>query len=367
MKKIKLIVVLCLAFVLSSCSISTKGTAANDGGVFISANSGETWRQMSLIPTISGTPGSIANTDVSKLVIDPGDSSAIYLASIDNGLYYTYNITRGWNKVLALPSSSTVNAVAVDNKNKCTYFAALENKLFRTSDCGRNFVQTYFDNNTGVGVTAVAIDHYNSSNVYLGTSRGDVLRSLDGGNTWRAIQRLNDGVKEILINPKDSRTVFVATVKNGMYKFNSSGGASLEELEQYKNRFDNTNWTDYGSELKEFSLGVNFKSLVYSHSDGSILLATDKVIVRSFDDGRSWLKLSLLTPEKDSAINAVAVNPQNADEIFYVTNTSFFRSVDGGNSWSVRQLPSSRIASSILIDFNNPNIIYIGIAKPPKK
>jgi photosystem II stability/assembly factor-like uncharacterized protein len=367
MKKIKLIVIICFAFILSSCSLGDSGVAANDGGVFVSTNSGESWRQMALIPTISGTPGSIANIDVNGLTIDPSDSSAVYMASVENGLYYTYNVTRGWNKVSSLPSGVTINSVAVDNNNKCRYFVAAENKLFRTIDCGRTFAQTYFDNNTGVNVTAVAVDHYNSNNIYLGTSRGDILRSLDGGNTWRAIQRLKDGAKEILVSPKDSRTVFVATTRNGMYKFNASGGASLEELEEYRNKFDNTNWTDYGSELKEFSLGVNFKSLAYSYADDSILLATDKVIIRSYDDGRSWTKLSLLTPEEDSTINAVAVNPKNADELFYVTNTSFFRSLDGGDSWSVKQLPTTRIANSVLVDFNNPNVIYIGIAKPPKK
>ena len=75
-------------------------------------------------------------------------------------------------------------------------------------------------------------------------------------------------------------------------------------------------------------MGVNFKDLIYSYSDGSLFLATDKVIVRSFDEGQSWTKLSLLTPESDSSINAIAVNPQNSDEIFYVTNTSFYRSFD---------------------------------------
>ena len=113
-------------------------------------------------------------------------------------------------------------------------------------------------------------------------------------------------------------------------------------------------------------MGVNFKDLIYSYSDGSLFLATDKVIVRSFDEGQSWTKLSLLTPESDSSINAIAVNPQNSDEIFYVTNTSFYRSFDGGNTWNVKKLPTTRPGNSLLIDFNNSSIIYMGIKKLKK-
>ncbi len=364
MKKTKLILIILPFVFLSACSLNvkTKGVGVMDGGVYISGNKGETWKHVPQIPTISGAPGSIASVDINKMLIDPNDSAAVYLATIDNGLYYTYNVGRGWNKALPLPSV-TVNDVAVSYKNKCTVFVSLENKLYRSDDCSRSFDQVYFDNNQGVSVMAVALDHYNPQIVYIGTSRGDILRSMDGGNSWRAIQRLNDGVKKILVNPKDSRLVFVATVKSGVYRFNSAGGASLEELEQYKNQFDNTNWTDYGKELKEFSLGVNFKDLIYSYADNSLFLATDKVILRSFDEGQSWTKLSLLTPEADSSINAIAVNPQNADEIFYVTNTSFFRSFDGGNTWNVRKLPTSRAGNNLLIDFNNPSIIYMGIKK----
>ena len=368
MKNIKFLVLFLVIFLFSSCAINirTKGGGVIDGGVFASLNKGETWRHVSSIPTISGTPASIANIDVNKLIIDPSDSAAVYMATVNDGLYYTYNIGRGWNKVLSLPGSSTVNDLVIDSKNKCIIFVALENKLYKSVDCNRNFDQIYYDNNTTVGVMAVAIDHYNSNIIYIGTSRGDILRSMDSGNTWRAIQRLNDGIRTILVNPKDSRSVFIATSKNGVYRFNSSGGASLEELEQYRNQFDNNNWTDYNKELKEFALGVNFKALVYSYSDGSIFLATDKVIIRSFDEGQSWTKLNLLTPEKDSSINFLAVNPQNADEIFYVTNTSFYRSFDSGNTWNVRKLPSTRLASSLLIDFNNPSVIYIGFLKPKK-
>lgn len=365
MKNIKIVSVLIVVFLLSACSLNvkTKGIGANDGGVFVSNDKGDVWRQMPYIPTISGSPGLISNIDIDKMIMDPGDSTAVYLATVKDGLYFTYNIGRGWNKVLSLPGDVAINDLAISQANKCGLFVALENKLYKSDDCGRSFIQTYYDNNQNVMVSAVVVDHYNTSNVYIGTSRGDVLRSLDGGVSWKVIQRLNDGVRKIIINPKDSRSVFVATNKNGVFSFNPSGGASIGELEEFRNQFDGSNWIDYSKELQEFNLGINFKDLIFSPEDESILLATDKVILRSFDGGKSWIRLSLLTPEADSFINALAVNPKNGREIYYVTNTSFYRSYDGGETWTVRQLPTTRIGSSLLIDFNNPEIIYLGIKR----
>lgn len=349
--------------VLGACSVNvkTKDGSATDGGVFVTNTKGDVWRQMPYVPTVNGVDA-ISNTNITRMYMDPSDSGAVYLATEKNGLYSTYNVARGWGKVYALPDKA-VNDMAIDAKDKCTIFVAMENKLYKSVDCSRSFSEVYFDNNVGVFVTSVAVDHYNSQNVYIGTSRGDILRSLDGGFSWRAIQRLNDSIKKILINPQDSRSIFVATIRNGIYRFNSNGGASLEQLEEYRNTFDNTNWTDYNASLKEFNLGINFKDLIFSAQDNSLLLATDKVILRSYDEGQSWVKLPLLTPEADSTINSVAVNPKDSKEIFYVTDTSFYRSIDGGDNWSVKKLPTTRSGSHLLIDFNNPDIMYMSIIK----
>lgn len=362
-KKWQILMIIPAILLLGACSVNvkTKDGSSTDGGVFVTNSKGDLWRQMPYIPTVSGAEN-LMNTNISQMYMDPSDSGAVYLATEKNGLYYTYNVARGWSKVYSLPERA-VNDLAIDKNNKCVFFVAMDNKLYKTIDCGRTFSENYYDNNIGVFVTAVAVDHYNSQNVFIGTSRGDIMRSLDGGLSWRAIQRLSDSVKKILINPQDSRSIFVATTRNGIYRFNSNGGASLEQLEEYRNKFDNTNWTDYNGSLKEFNLGINFKDLIFSPADNSLLLATDKVILRSYDEGLSWVRLSLLTPESDSTINSIAINPKDAKELFYVTNTSFYRSVDNGDNWSVKKLPSTRSASYLLIDHKTPEVMYLSFKK----
>jgi photosystem II stability/assembly factor-like uncharacterized protein len=290
--------------------------------------------------------------------MDPQDSRAIYLASVDNGLYYTYNITDGWQFVSSLPQA-TVNDIKVDPKSKCIIYAAIANRVYRSSDCSRTWSQIYFDNNTGIVVNTIVIDQYNTSNIYIGTSRGEIIKSIDSGSSWRTIQRLTDGVSHLMISPLDSRLIFVATSKNNIFSFTSNTNTNPANSADLEANFLVENWTDLNEVLKNFDLGSNFKDISIN-PDGTMFIATSKVILRSKDNGFTWDNVNLIQPEKDAVINALAVDPQNSNNIYYITNTTFFRSSDGGATWTTKKLPTKRSGQELLIDFKNPNMIYLG-------
>jgi hypothetical protein len=60
------------------------------------------------------------------------------------------------------------------------------------------------------------------------------------------------------------------------------------------------------------------------------------------------------------------VNPKNANEIYYATPLTFYKSVDGGTKWETRKLPSTREPATLVIDPAAPNVFYLGFA-PLKK
>lgn len=366
MRYLKLLILLLALSVLSSaCTLSLNSdgvSSSGDGGVWLSGDKGVNWRQVSLIPSVSGRPGSLANIDISMLSVDPQDSSAIYLGTVNKGLYYTYNVNDGWQKMSEL-GEGTINDVKVDPNTKCNLFVAITNRLYRSLNCGRDWQQVYFDNNPGVNVTTIAIDHYNSENIYIGTSRGDIIKSIDRGSSWRTIQRIDDNIARIIISPQDSRLLFVASLKNNIYSFYSNSVTVPGNSVNIDDNFAVDNWQDLGLVLKDFNLGSNFRDIVISPSDDSLFLASEKAIVRSPDQGLTWENIKLLTPEKDAIINAMAINPKNSKEIYYVTNTTFFSSLDGGISWTTKKLNTSRVGWELLVDFNNPKNIYLGTKK----
>ena len=366
-KKFKLLALLFGILLLSACSITTKssgGTGA-DSSVFLSIDSGKTWRSVVNVPSVNGQPGSIADLDVNVLRMDPQDNLAVYLASVDAGLYYTYKVTEGWNKVAGLPTA-TIRDVKIDPKNKCIIYAALANRLYRSADCARTWTQVYFDNNAGVSVNTIAIDHYNTRNLYIGTSRGEIIKTIDSGESWRTIKRLNEGWARLIVSPKDSRLIFAASVTNNIYSFISNTNTNPANSEDLDQNFLVDSWTDLNDVLKDFKLGNKFKDLIITSQDGIIYLATDRLILRSPDNGITWENIKLIQPEKDLVINAVAVNPKDPKDLYYVTNTTLFRSTDSGTTWTTNKLPTARAGRSLLVDFKSPNNIYLGTIKIKK-
>ncbi len=364
MKKISLIIaILALSVLLSACSISLTSSGrksqAAEAGVFVSVNRGDTWKNMSLIPTITGKPGSLSQVSIRTIEVDPSDSQALYLATYEQGLFYTHNLNDGWQRASGL-TRNTINDVAVDPQDKCNIYAAIGNRVYASQDCARSWEQVYFDNNPGVIVTKIVIDHYNPQNLYIATSRGEVIKSIDQGFAWRTIYRFDEGVSHLTMSPQDSRLLFVGTVKNKLYSFKSNSITFPEFSEEVEINFDIEDFMDLNPEIKDFKLG-NFRELVICPEDDMVYLIALQKILRSADHGLTWEEVNIIPPEKDAIINAFALNPQNSQEIYYVTNTTFFRSLDGGVSWNNKRLPTTAAGWSLLVNPENSNIVYLGI------
>jgi|GEM_PF-171562 len=358
-----------LVLIISACSISTTSLSGStssssvpadkDASVFLTTDRGDTWRIMTGIANASNKGDNITSANVNLMTMDPEDSLAIYLATFNNGLYYTYNITNGWNKVNGL-TDGTVNDVKVDPKNKCIIYASATNRLFRSNDCARTWKQVYYDNNTSVSVNTIAIDQFDTNIIYIGTSRGEIIKSDNSGEAWQTIQRLDDGIARLIISPLDSHLIFLATAKNQIFSFSpiSSSDSSLPVGTNGNSLVGN--WTDLNKVLADYNLGSSFKDFIICGQDGVMFIATNNMILRSPDNGITWESIKLIQPEKDAVINALAVNPKNSQEIYYVTNTTFFRSSDGGLTWTTKKLPTKRAGRELLIDFNNPGVMYLG-------
>jgi len=338
---------------ISGCSISfkTKNSNLNDAGVYKTKTKGDKWAQMVLIPTVSGRPKNIGGINVNVLVMDPSDNKTIYWGSEDNGLFYTYDGARSWQLASSL-GKKTINAVAVDPNSKCIIYAAANNEVYKSTDCSRSWSAVYFDNSEKTQIKAIAIDHYDSANVYIGTSRGEIIKSQDRGGTWRVIKRFKNEIMSIIISPSDSRNIFVATKSKGIFR-----------------SFDNGDtWESLKEELKEFKSSTSFRDLVVlGGTPGYIFLATDYGLLKSSDNGDSWSKIELITPPKKAKVNAIAVNHKNIKEIYYVTNTTFYRSLDGGENWTTKQLPTAGKGWKLIIDPEDSSVIYMGVKKVGKR
>jgi photosystem II stability/assembly factor-like uncharacterized protein len=353
MKKTKLLILIIFCFslslVLSGCvtiqTDSSTNTNRLDGGVFKTVDRGTLWQQKVLIPTTTGRPGYIAALDAASMVMDPGDENTIYFGSVGAGLFYTNNQGDSWNQV-GLLGDSTIRAIAVDPYNKCTIYVSIGNKVYKTTDCSRTWSPVYVDNEVTATVDAITIDQYNNANVYIGISRGDIDKTTDYGDSWQNIYRTKDKIKKIIFDQNNSKVLYVLTKDNGVYRTTDEG----------------VNWTQINDQLNQAKIGNAVNELIsIKGQSGLIYVATEQGLAYSKDLGETWQKIQIITPQDKSSINDMVMNYGDTKEIYYVTNTTFYRSIDGGASWTTIKLPTSRAGNILVLDPKTPNIIYLGL------
>jgi len=337
----------CLALMGVGCIKFTSGPTGETGGVWKTADQGETWEQKVKFPTAQGV-GEIGQVNIKTIAVDPSDHLAIYAGTTADGLIYSYDGAETWNSAKQL-DTGPVAAIAVDPGDKCTLYAATRNKIYKSEDCSRTFEQVYYETRTDVDITAIEVDWYNHSVVYAGTSDGDLLKSTDAGASWSAVHRFDGDVNDFLVDPFDSRVLYVATENKGLWKSADSGES----------------WNDFDAELRDFKNSRDIYFIVADKtSQNTIIIATKYGLIRSYDGGDNWSEIELVTPPGTATITALAINPREGKEIFYTTKGAFYKSLDSGTSWVTKKIPAvERSASALAIDTENAKVIYLGVAE----
>jgi photosystem II stability/assembly factor-like uncharacterized protein len=354
---LKILTLAGLALLTSGCVLfpvtsNKAATSKADGGVWRSADGGKTFAQAGDVLTVKGKVSTINNLGILKLTLDPSDSATIYGATEANGLIYSLDGGNSWSQFEAL-KQGYVRAVAVDPFNKCVVFVLIDNKLYKTENCGRDFTNIYYHQKATVILTALAVDHKNSKIVYVGTSEGEILKSTDGGNTWLTVRRqAGDKIIDILVDLSNNRIIYVGTTKSGILKSLDAG----------------QNWTSLGAGLASYVGSHEYKQLIPDPATPNGLIFISKFgLLRTVDGGDSWQVIELLPNAKKTSILAVAVNPKSSAEFYYATASSLVKTSDGGVKWSSKKMPfSTRLTTGIFISSENPNIVYLTTA-PIKK
>lgn len=352
-KKSLVLFLLSVVIIAGGCTVNVgKGGTAKtgDGGVWRSDDAGKVWAQKVSVPTTTGKPGSIANVQVRRMVFDPQDYNAVYLVTEGDGIIYTYDGGDNWRQIEALSKAKT-RGLAVDPKNKCILYVTVENKLFKSIDCGRTWNNPYFHQNNQTVLTDVAVDYNNSLVIYLAASSGEILKSINGGTSWQQAYKTKGAFLDVVLNPKDSKVIYAATAKNGLYKTIDAGKT----------------WISPSDGLKSYSNANEYKTLLIDKNNpDTVFLVTLYSIFKSIDGGTIWEQVKLLPGSQTVSIFSAALNPKNSNELYYATRSAFLKSSDGGVTWLSTKLPFSKIANRILVNPDKTNVIYVGTVNPTK-
>lgn len=320
----------------------TPGAKGTDGGVLRSVDRGTTWQSKSSVATV-GAAKSFAGNDVTTIAFDPSDKKAVY-AGTEAGLFFSYDGGESWQGASSL-GGVAVTAVAVSPSEKCVVYVGTGNRVMRTRDCSRTWENVYFDPRPDTRVTSVKIDRLNPATVFAATNKGDFLKSSDGGASWSPIHRFDTEVRQVLMAAADPRVMYAATKGKGLWKTTDGGAA----------------WTDLSAGMGEFAGALDNMILAEDAARGdSLVIASNYGLLRTIDGGATFQPLTLLTPSGSTVIYSLAVSPKDSSFIAYGTVNTLYRSIDGGSKWTTTKMPTTRAATTLLIDPANDATIFMG-------
>ncbi len=369
-RKISFLVLALAAVLFMGQGCITFQKSASEGGFLRSPDRGVTWEKKGGVLSL-GDAQTLAKVNVLGIESDPSDANTLYLTT-SSGVFSTYNGGESWQRLQGL-GSAVVKNIAVDPKDKCNLFAAVGKQMYKSTDCGRSFGKPVYDDPRADNlINDIEVDSFNSKIVYAGTAKGDVLKSLDGGTSLKIIKRFDNEVIQLAIDQKnDTRIVYAGTKNKGVWRTADAGGT----------------WESSEKALQKFSGAMEFRSMVY-HKDRLILATkygllkatmgdvplffltdTDKVseVVSTgtitATGWANWEPLNLLTAPGTAVISALAINPKNADEIYYGAESTLYHTKDGGATWVAAELPIPSRATALGVNPEKADIVYLGLTQ----
>lgn len=182
---------------------STSGTPSGAYDVFRSTDAGTSW-----------FPAGFESSFIGQVVVDPRNPATVY-TGIDHtygarngGVFKSTDAGRHWART-GLVSFATVNPLAVDPESSAIVYALYGAGLLKSTDGGA----TWRAMNAGLplgGVSPLLFDPLDSHRLYA--SAGQLFTSTDGGANWNAFaSELPTSILALAIDPSTGSTLYAGT------------------------------------------------------------------------------------------------------------------------------------------------------------
>jgi photosystem II stability/assembly factor-like uncharacterized protein len=279
-------------------------------------------------------------------------------------------------------TAGRVVGFAVHPTNPDIFFVAVASGgVWKTVNGGTTWAPV-FDNEGSYSIGYITLDPKDPSTVWVGTGEnnsqrsvgyGDgVYKSLDGGKSWKRMKEMqkSEHVGKILLDPRDSNTVYVAAQgplwapggDRGLYK-TTDGGATWTKV---LNISDNTGVTDVILDPRHpdvlIAASYQRRRHVWTLIDGG----PESAVHKSTDGGKTWRKLAGGLPGGELGRIGLAVAPSNPDVVYAVVEAAdkkggIFRSADRGETWERRNDfdQQAQYYAHLVVDPKNENRVYV--------
>ena len=184
-------------------------------GLYRSTDSGETWERISP----AGDPD-LKNFE--SVAVDPRDPKIIYAGT----WHLPWKTTDGgatWSSIKqGVIDDSDVFSIILDHSNPEMVFASACSGIYKSEDGGSLFHKVQGIPGTARRTRVLRQDPNDSQTVYAGTTEG-LFKTTDGGKTFQRITPPDFILNDILLDPRDSKRVLIATDRGGVFASDDAG------------------------------------------------------------------------------------------------------------------------------------------------
>lgn len=277
-------------FAWEMTSFAVMGTnlfaARSYGGFCHSDNNGSSW--------ITDSEGLPSQPIVDLAVLD----SWIFAGTNGGGIYRSGNLGANWIPVNTGLSADTITTLAVIDT--VIFAGTWEGGVFRSSNNGDVWVPV-MSGLSGDTITAFAAK---GTQLFAGNGSGKVFRSGDNGDSWIPISTV----------PAEEQVTCFTFIDNYMFAGTSNGA--------YRSTDNGEHWTAAND-------GLIYRSINALHILGEdLFVGTGGGIYRSSNQGESWIDVN--SGMKNASIRALAMD---GNKMYASTRAGIYLSGDDGENW----------------------------------
>jgi len=312
--------------------------------LYESMDEGGSWHRLAKL-------GSDDGFVLDSVVVDSADPATIYVGawnnSVDGGLWISHDRGKSWTEPVRL-KGQPVHALAQAPSDSHILYAGTLEGVFRSSDGGATWTQiSPPDSHEIHEIESLAVDPGNADTVYAGTWHLP-WKTSDGGKTWRNIKQgliVDSDVFSIIVDPEHSHTVYLSAC-SGIYK-SENAGTLFRKIQGIPTEARRTRSLMQDPEKRE---------VVYA--------GTTEGLYKTVNAGKTFERMT----DADVVVNAVYVDPGDSNRVLLATDRSgVLTSQDGGAAFTPsNQGISERKVAAVLVDRDNPELLYAGVVNDKK-
>ena len=305
-----------------------------------SADGGLTWEQGKVTPLAHAA---------ARLTASATEPNRAYLAAYESGVYRTDDGGHNWRHLSSYPSDYAHSVLVHPREPQTVYAGSEPAAIFRSGDGGETWEECsgfravpessqwgFHSETRDSHVRDLRMAPDNPDGLYAGIEVGGMVRSVDGGKSWRQLPGTHDDIHFVNLSLARPNTVYVATAR-GPYRSDDQGD----------------HWELINSGLERpYTLHITA-----SPDDADLVLVTvssnagrqNPQFYRSTNGGRRWQLIEAVGSQDDMVV-AIDWDATEPRRVYVGTDRGqIYGSEDRGESWQAVPVSLPTIAVSALI------------------